>query len=308
MNSVNMKQELLESLSPLGRVETGASMESYTTFSCGGPADILVVPRSADGLPAIVGLVRESGLPVTVIGGGSNLLVGDRGIRGVVIAVREQEGFQGQIRHDEAGLVYADASVKKRRLIDWGVEQGLGGVEFMAGIPGCLGGGIMMNAGTFMGCFNDVLKRVDFINSRGRPCSVETDRAMSSYRHFSIEEGAVITGGYFSFPSADSSVTRKRVDDILLDRKGKHPLEYPSAGSVFKNPEGHSSWKLIDDAGLKGMSVGGAMVSEKHTNFIINTGRASARDVRDLIGLIQAAVLEKFSVSLETEIRMLGEF
>ena len=179
----------------------------------------------------------------------------------------------------------------------------------MAGIPGCIGGGIMMNAGTFMGSFADILVDADIVDPEGNSRTVKINRSMSSYRKMNIDGGAVVTGARFRLERTDDAGrVRARVAEILSDRKAKHPLEYPSAGSVFKNPEGHSSWKLIDEAGLKGARVGGAAVSTLHTNFIINLDNATSRDVRALIDLVRETVQVKFGIELETEVKMIGSF
>jgi UDP-N-acetylmuramate dehydrogenase len=227
----------------------------------------------------------------------------------MVLVLSEKDNSPGRIESGEDGLVYADASVMKERFISFALEKGLGGIEFMAGIPGCIGGGIVMNAGTTMGSFIDSLVSVEYFDAAGRFHNIKVDPGMSDYRTFRMEKGALILGGRFRLPHLDSPhLLRGKIDDIMEDRRCKHPLDFPSAGSVFKNPPGHSSWQLVDGAGLKGKCVGGAMVSDKHTNFVINRGKASSKDIRTLIELIQEAVLARFAVSLETEIRMIGEF
>jgi UDP-N-acetylmuramate dehydrogenase len=179
----------------------------------------------------------------------------------------------------------------------------------MAGIPGAVGGGIYMNAGTYMGSFSDILDSVKVLLHDGTVVNISMDRNESSYRKMDLPENSVILGGFFKLPEADDAGDlKKRIDEIISDRHTKHPMEYPSAGSVFKNPEGYSSWKLIDDAGLKGFSIGGAMVSGKHTNFIINAGGAVSSDIYRLVKHVQERVYGKSGVMLETEIRLMGEF
>jgi len=179
----------------------------------------------------------------------------------------------------------------------------------MAGIPGSVGGGIFMNAGTFMGCFVDILKKIRGVDYNGSLFEVDAGSDISGYRKMNLPDNTVITGGIFSLPENDNpGEPGKRVEEIIKDRWSKHPMDYPSAGSVFKNPEGYSSWKLINDSGLKGCSIGGAMVSEKHTNFIINTGNALSCDIYNLIRHVQDTVFKNTGVTLETEIKILGEF
>ncbi|MCP4136576.1 MAG: UDP-N-acetylmuramate dehydrogenase [bacterium] len=303
---------LIKTLNSLGTLKANEPLKNHTTFKTGGPADILIHPSSRESTAEILQIAEKEGIPVTVIGGGSNLLVGDRGIRGIVICLSGAGKAAPALYSKNEGVIYADAGIQKEDFINYAIDEGYEGVEFMAGIPGCMGGGIIMNAGTNLGSFIDILDRVDIIDKKGAFRTMPVTREMFSYRRFDPGEAgtdAIITGGYFKLPgAADPRAIRKTVDDILSERSQKHPLSYPSAGSVFKNPEGHSSWKLIDNAGLKGKRIGGAMVSELHTNFIINREEATSRDIRDLIELVREKVEEQFNVWLETEIRMIGEF
>jgi UDP-N-acetylmuramate dehydrogenase len=307
--AVTITRELIELLSEWGRVLEREPLKNYTSFRTGGPADLLVMPYSNQGVAAIVSAVQEARLPLTIIGGGSNLLVGDRGIEGVVLRLCEDESRRGEMAILEDDLVYADAIAGKERFIEYAVSAGFGGIEFMAGIPGCVGGGIIMNAGTFMGSFADILVDVDIVDGEGCARTIGIDRSMTSYRSMNIDRGAVVTGARFRMKRTDdTALVRARVREILADRKGKHPLDYPSAGSVFKNPEGHSSWKLIDEAGLKGARIGGAAVSTLHTNFIINLDNATSRDVRDLIDLVRETIRSRFGIGLEAEVKIIGSF
>lgn len=300
---------VLDELRGCGRVTLDAPLSDYTSFETGGTADIFFEPKDCACLRQVVRLSRREGLPLTVVGGGSNMLVGDGGVRGIVLSVSEKGPGCTRIAVNDDGLIYADASVSKERFIQFALDNGYEGVQFMVGIPGTIGGGIRMNAGTFMGCFVDILKKVTVIDDRGEVKDVEIFPDMSDYREMNLGEYTVITGGYFKLPhTSRTDEVRKEVEAILADRKMKHPLEYPSAGSVFKNPPGHSSWELIDRAGLKGCRVGGAMVSEKHTNFVINYKGATSQDICHLIELIQETVYRKFRVRLETEIKMTGQF
>jgi UDP-N-acetylmuramate dehydrogenase len=301
--------ELLERLAPLGTVLRDEPMNRHTTFRVGGPAQVLVFPSDSRNAGEAVRLIRGCGVPFTVIGGGSNLLVGDGGIPGITLSLGADGAWKGSMRRGNDGTVYADATVLKEDFIAWCLDQGLEGVDFMAGIPGCLGGGIVMNAGTFMGSFANILVNIELITAGGLPGTREVRPEMAHYRCMDLEEDAIVTGGWFRLQeSHDIGAARARIRAILEDRGAKHPLQYPSAGSVFKNPEGHSSWKLIDDAGLKGHRIGGAMVSELHTNFIVNYDRARASDIRALIEHVQETVSRRFSINLHPEVRMVGEF
>jgi len=300
---------IIDALSEWGRVFEHEPLKGHSTFRTGGPADVLVMPSDNRSVARIVSVAREARVPLTVIGGGSNLLVGDRGIAGIVMRLCEDDARPAVISVLDDGSVYTDAIAGKDRFIEFAITSGFGSVEFMAGIPGCMGGGIMMNAGTYMGSFVDILIDADIVDAEGNARTVKIDRSMSSYRHMNIDAGAIVTGARFRLArTEDPGRVRERVEDILADRKGKHPLEYPSAGSVFKNPDGHSSWKLIDEAGLKGARIGGAAVSTLHTNFIINIDNATSRDVRELIDLVRETVQKKFGIELETEVKMIGSF
>lgn len=300
---------LIAELSRLGRVIEDAPLRDYTTFKCGGPADVLVYPGDAMAVGAIMVLVRDAGLPLTVIGGGSNLLVGDGGIEGVVLRMSADGVIPAGIRYAAGDLLAADAWMGKEDFINGVIDAGYGGVEFMAGIPGCLGGGIAMNAGTTMGCFVDILAEVDIVDGDGRARTVAVHRGMSAYRHMDLGTDCVITGARFALPrESRPEALREHVKAIIADRWQKHPMNFPSAGSVFKNPPGHASWKLVNDAGLRGHRVGGAMVSDLHTNFIVNAGGATARDIRRCIELVRDEVHRRTGVTLETEVRMIGRF
>lgn len=304
-----VSRSIIDALSEWGRVLENEPLKGHTTFRTGGPADVLVIPSDNRCVARIVAAAREARLPLTIIGGGSNLLVGDRGIPGIVMRLCEDDARPAVMSVLGDGSIYADAIAGKDRFIEYAVSSGFGGVEFMAGIPGCVGGGIMMNAGTYMGSFADIIIDVDIVDGEGNARTVRIDRSMSSYRHMDIDGGSIVTGARFRLERTDDpDRVRGRVAEILADRREKHPLDYPSAGSVFKNPAGHSSWKLIDEAGLKGARIGGAAVSTLHTNFIINTGNATSSDVRALIDLVRETVRKKFGLELETEVKMIGSF
>lgn len=302
---IHISDSILQEISGCGILYSDFPMRNVTTFRTGGAADYLLEPRDEASAVTALSLLRNACAEFHIIGGGSNLLVSDYGLRGFVIRLSDDNaGIKVQ-----DGLIYASSSVSKERFISEAIEKGFGGVEFMAGIPGAVGGGIYMNAGTYMGCFSDILRRIKVTDYQGNISEISVTCESSGYRHMNIPENSMILGGIFSLPEADNpGKERKRVDDIIADRWNKHPMEFPSAGSVFKNPEGYSSWKLINDSGLKGVAIGGAMVSEKHTNFIINTGNALSSDIYRLVKHIQETVYKRFSVKLETEIRMLGEF
>lgn len=303
-----IEKKTREELGRHGHVLLNEPMRKYTTFKTGGPADILVTPYSMDSVRDIVDIARNESLPLTVIGGGSNLLVGDKGIRGMVMRI--SSGIpQRRIYVTEHNFIFAESSITKQELIDFSLSHGYEGIEFMAGIPGCIGGGIAMNAGTDQGTFSDILVSVRYVNQNGTILEKKITGDMAGYRSLEIDDRAIILSGILRLQrSKQPDSVKKRIDKILKERSGKHPIDYPTAGSVFKNPEGFQSWKLIDDSGLKGQRVGGAAFSELHTNFIINVRNATSRDILNLIETAVQRVYEKYRVTLETEIRLIGEF
>ncbi len=296
-------------LGECGMVKEHEMLSNYTSYRTGGPADIIVFPMSNESISKIVRIAAEARLPLTVIGGGSNLLVGDKGLEGIVVRLCEDGYRKAEISLLDDGTIYADSIARKDRFVDFSMSAGCSGMEFLAGIPGCIGGGIRMNAGTTGGNFADIVSEIDIIDGQGDTRTMAVDRTMTSYRNMNIGGDVIVTGARFRLKQdADRERVRDCINDILEERRKKHPLDYPSAGSVFKNPDGYSSWKLISDAGLKGKGVGGARVSELHTNFIINAGNATSMDIRNLVSIIQEAVYKKFGVVLEPEIKIIGEF
>jgi len=298
---------VIKELSQYGRLYVDVPMSQFTTFKVGGPADMLIEPCSNKTIPYIVTIAKQTNTPVTIIGGGSNLVVGDRGIRGLVVRMGSSQEDEGSIAFDGTNVV-VDAKVTKKRFVEEAIDHGLAGMEFIAGIPGCIGGGVIMNAGTTMGTFSDIITDITCYTADGTLLTV-ANTSLFSYRKSMLPEGAIVISARCTLNIADNPEDVKNtVKEILRERKNKHPLDYPSAGSVFKNPDGHASWKLINDAGLRGYSIGGAKVSELHTNFIVNTGKATAMDIKHLVEFIQETVHKLYDINLEPEIRFIGEF
>jgi UDP-N-acetylmuramate dehydrogenase len=301
-------KSIIEKLRGLGITKTDEPLSNHTSFKTGGPADILIIPYSFESLVEIINIAGKKEFPVTLVGGCSNLLIGDRGIRGLVIKLGEDEEIKGRIEIKE-DFLYADSSVKKSRFVSFCLENGFEGMEFMSGIPGCIGGGIIMNAGIAEAVFADILDSIVYMDKEGRIATMKVTGDMSRYRSLVIGRDVIVLGGYFRLNRTDNrEKVKSKIDGYVEDRKMKHPLDRPSAGSVFKNPSGYSSWKLIDEAGLKGKRIGGAQVSELHTNFIINAGGAVSSDILKLIDHVREVVLSKTGILLETEIRIIGEF
>ena len=277
-------------------------MSKHTTFGVGGPADVFVTPDSVDEAAATVCACRKLGVPYFVLGKGSNLLVSDEGFRGVIVALDKLNGIEvaGTTIECEAGASLG--SVAERAC-----ELGLCGFEFAGGIPGTVGGACFMNAGAYDGCMADVLRSVDVLDANGEVCTIDADDLALGYRTSRVRtEGLVVLRARIELASGDPQEIRAKMRELNRRRKEKQPLEYRSAGSTFKRPEGHFAGKLIMDAGLKGYAVGGACVSTKHAGFVVNTGGATAADVRSVISHVQDEVERQFGVQLEPEVRFLG--
>ena len=284
-------------------------MSAHTTFRIGGPADYFVVPEDAASLGRGVALCRAEGVDYFITGNGSNLLVGDGGSRGVVFHICHT---MDDVAYEEKGtelLVEAGAGVMLSSLARQVSSKGYTGFEYATGIPGTLGGGVTMNAGAYGGEISDNLLWAELMDETGAVLRLERDRLKLSYRHsVMMEQPLVVLRAGFSFTKGDAVAITEKVAELSRSRKEKQPLEYPSAGSTFKRPEGYFAGKLIQDCGLKGFRVGDAMVSEKHSGFVINVGHATAADVMTLIRHVQQEVDRQFCVRIEPEVRMIGEF
>ncbi len=279
-------------------------MKQHTTFRVGGPADVLVTP-SAEELPEIVALCQKFGVPYYIVGNGSNLLVGDKGIRGVVI---EMTSRMGDIVC-EGETVIAGAGASLGRVAAKAAEEGLTGIEFAAGIPGTVGGAVVMNAGAYGGEMKDIITSVLVMDEFGEKKELSARELDFSYRHSCIpEKRYIVLRITMRLRKGCTDEIRAKMSELREMRISKQPLEYPSAGSTFKRPEGYFAGKLIMDAGLRGFQVGGAQVAEKHCGFVINKDNASAADIYRLMQEVTAKVEAEFGVTLEPEVKMLGEF
>ncbi len=279
-------------------------MSKHTTFRIGGNADVFVSPKVSQ-VSDVITLAKEYSVPVTIIGNGSNLLVGDNGIRGLVLSFgKEAEEIQleGTRMTVSAGTILAKAAAEA-------AKNSLAGLEFAAGIPGTLGGAIVMNAGAYGGEMKDVVVSAKVLTPEGEIKELSKEELDLSYRHSCIpEKDYIVLEATLELTPGDETVIREMMADFKNRRIDKQPLEYPSAGSTFKRPEGYFAGKLIQDADLRGYQVGGAQVSEKHCGFVINTGNATAKDVLQLIEDVKKIVFDKFQVELEPEVKMIGEF
>lgn len=280
-------------------------MKKHTTFRVGGPADVFVTPESADEVTQIVQLCKKYKMPYYILGNGSNLLVSDQGYRGVVIQIYKE---MNRIEIEDTN-VRVQAGVLLSKIGSAALEAGLTGFEFAAGIPGTIGGAVVMNAGAYGGEMKDVLKCVTVLTDEGDVKILEKDEMELGYRTSIIaKKGYVVLEAVLQLARGDVQEIKARMDELKVQRTTKQPLEFPSAGSTFKRPEGYFAGKLIQDAGLRGFQVGGAQVSEKHCGFVINRGDATAADIIELMRQVSEKVKETFGVELEPEVKRLGEF
>ncbi len=284
-------------------VKRDEPMKKHTTFRIGGPADIFITPEDESQFLAAVRLCRQEGMPYYILGNGSNLLVSDSGYRGAVI---ETEKALSRLEADGETLK-AGAGILLSALAKEALRLSLTGLESASGIPGTLGGGVVMNAGAYGFELKDVLESVRLLDREGNVRTVPAGELKLGYRYSTIPEtGSIVLEAALRLKKGDPEAIRARMEELAAQRKSKQPLEYPSAGSTFKRPEGYFAGKLIDDAGLRGFQVGGAQVSEKHCGFVINRGDATAEDVMELCRQVQEKVFQKFGVRMDMEIRKLG--
>lgn len=283
-------------------------MAKHTTFRIGGPAECYVIPDGAEQIRKTVALADEAGVPCHIIGNGSNLLVSDDGVPGIVIRMEENSWEKTGTAEDGRDCFRVSAGSLFSSFAKALCRDGYTGLEFATGIPGSIGGAVVMNAGAYGGEVKDVLVSADVLTKSGEILTVPASELDLSYRHSNIDDKCytVLSAVFAVSKSEDPEAVSARVAELSEKRKEKQPLEYPSAGSTFKRPEGYFAGKLIDDCGLRGYRVGDAQVSEKHCGFVINRGNATAEDVMQLISAVQRKVMEQFGIMLEPEVRFLG--
>lgn len=278
-------------------------MSKHTTFRIGGNADFFVLPKNIEQIQAVLNLAKQENIPYLFIGNGSNLLVSDEGIRGMVLQIA------GNLKQADCKgcQIKAQAGISLAALAKIALENELTGFEFAAGIPGTLGGAVTMNAGAYGGEIKDVLIQATVLDQEGQILTLSKEELNLSYRNSLVsQKGYVVLEVLLELKQGNSKEISAKMEEFAKKRREKQPLEYPSAGSTFKRPKGYFAGKLIEDAGLRGFSVGDAQVSEKHCGFIINRKNASAKEVRTLIQEVQNRVEEQFHVRLETEVKMIG--
>ena len=284
-------------------VKENEPLSNYTYTETGGPADLLFFPASVDEVKAVIDWVKKQELPLTILGNASNLIVRDGGIRGVTVILTELNNIEknGSRLIVEAGAPIIEVSQKA-------LEYELTGLEFACGIPGSTGGAVYMNAGAYEGEVKDVIETVTILTRDGRVIEAQNDEMEFTYRNSKLQKtDDIVLDVTFALKSGNPEKIKERMDELTFLRTSKQPLEYPSCGSVFKRPTGHFTGKLIQDAGLQGLTWGGAQISTKHAGFIVNIDKATATDYVELIHHIQEVILDQFDVQLETEVRIIGE-
>ncbi len=299
------KYDYIQTLIPEERILFHENMKDYTTFRVGGEAECLILVQREEELAKLIYYLNQIEQDYFILGNGSNLLVGDKGYQGVVLKLNgpmEQITVEGTRVIAKAGALLSRVAVTAR-------EHGLTGLEFAAGIPGSIGGGVVMNAGAYEGEMKQVVEAVRVMDSAGQVTTLDNDTMEFGYRTSIIRNRPyIVLEVVLGLAPGNREQIAARMEELMQLRKSKQPLEYPSAGSTFKRPEGHYAGKLIMDAGLRGFRIGGAQVSEKHCGFVINAGHATAADIREVIEEVQERVKEKFHVALEPEVVFLGDF
>jgi UDP-N-acetylmuramate dehydrogenase len=286
-----------------GKVLFDAPMRQFTSMKVGGSADSLFFPRNVDELKKVVRYARRKKIPLLVLGKGTNLVVRDKGVRGWVINLTQ--GMK-KIRKD-GEVVEAEAGLPLQRLVQFSIQKGLAGLEPFSGIPGTVGGGVAMNAGAWGAELKDILLSVTLMREDGEIVERSRSRLRFSYRGLVIPSSWIILKGRFRLKKGKKEEILERVKSYSEMRKKKQPLDYPSAGSIFKNPKEGAAGKWIEEAGLKGVRIGRVMVSDRHANFIINLGRAKAEEVICLMEIVEKKVYEEKGISLEREVKVVGE-
>jgi UDP-N-acetylmuramate dehydrogenase len=290
------------------RVLFDEPLAKYLAYSVGGPADALIFPYDEEELVWISDKCREAQVPITIVGTGTNLLVRDEGIRGVTLSLAKAFQKIEVVAKNSDGSIHvrAGGGIGKPQLLEWAAGEGLTGLEFSSGVPGTIGGGIFMNAGTKYGCYGDILKDLRLFDFKSGGRNVSRSEAHFGYREQTAVKDTLVVWATFELKAGDKTAIRAEIDRIIAERAAKQPLDHPSCGSTFKNPEGHSAGRLIEKAGLKGTRIGGAEISEKHANFILNKGNASANDILSLIRIVKEKVRSEFGIALECEVIILG--
>lgn len=290
-----------------GSVLFDEPMSRHTSMGVGGTADIFLSPVTIEELQTTISCLSNNKVPFAPVGNCTNLIVRDGGYRGVLISLKGLEAVEVSKEEGETVFLSAQTGVHLSRLVELSARKSLTGMEFCAGIPGSVGGGIKMNAGAYGKEIKDVIVLVSLINGKGIIRDVARDDLQFEYRNLALTEGTVIVSAVFGLRKGLQANIRERISHIMAMRREKHPLAYRSAGSVFKNPPDEPAGRIIDEVGLKGLRIGDAMVSKIHGNFIVNLGKATARDITLLMDTVQKRVLEERGILLEPEIKVIGD-
>jgi UDP-N-acetylmuramate dehydrogenase len=301
------KQALVGIIASDGEVRFDEPMSKHTTLRIGGPADVWVAPGAWADLSRLRQLCRARGIVSRAYGSGSNLLVRDGGIRGVAVSLKLLNEIGAEEEREDCVEVYCGAGASTGKLLGFATRAELGGLEFLGGVPGTVGGGMIMNAGTYLGEFKDVTRVVYCIGEGGEMVERPAEECGFSYRHSSIPPGDIVVGARLRLPRRPRVEIEKAVRELRDRRKAREPHGVANAGSIFKNPPGDYAGRLIEQCGLKGRRVGGAEVSPVHANWLVNADGATAKDMLALIEVVRAAVAERFGIILELEVKVVGE-
>ena len=278
------------------------SLKKHTTYGIGGPADLMIFPKSKQDLIKVIEIINENKIQLTILGSGSNVLVSDNGIRGAVISLKNS---LKQIEVDN-NILYAECGTMLGKIVKHAVKNNLIGLENLNGVPGTLGGALIMNAGAWGGEISENLIHVEVINSKSEIQKIQKKDLNFSYRQSSFNKDDILLSAKFNLKKADKDIIKENFIEAQSGRKKSQPLNKRSAGSLFKNPKNNSAGKLLDEAGLKGFSIGDAKISEKHANFFINEGNATSKDMLMLIKKAHKEVKDKFNVNLSLEVKLMG--
>lgn len=280
-------------------------MKNHTSFCVGGPANLLIKPRDEEALVEILKSIRKNNYKYYILGNCTNIIVRDKGFDGIIIKLKNKLNDVKKVSDKE---IYAGTGASMKKISEFAMENSLTGLEFAHGIPGSLGGAIVMNAGAYDGEIKNVVKSVRLLDENLNVIEVPGDEMNFSYRHSLVQErNLIVLGATFSLEDGDKNEIREKYEDFDQRRADKQPLDMPSAGSTFKRPTGYFAGKLIDDSGLRGFTHKGAGISEKHCGFVVNKNKATAQDVLETIEIVQKVVHDKFDVTLEREVKIIGD-
>ena len=303
MNKYNKFVGLFNEFYDINDIKIDEKLSEYVNFKVGGPADILLIPNSKEQVIKSIKIYKENNIPFYLIGNGSNILVRDGGFRGVVLSLKNVKNI-----YVDGEKIEAECGVMLKEVSDKAIENSLTGFEFACEIPGTIGGAVFMNAGAYDGEISKVIESAEVIDENCNIIRLSREELDFGYRSSLVmKKGYTVLSAVFKLEKGQVKTIKELIEDLTNKRESKQPLEYPSAGSTFKRPTGYFAGKLIQDAGLKGYSIGGAAVSEKHSGFVINKGNATAKDITDLIKHIQDEVKKQFGVDLHPEVRIIGE-